>query len=61
MTNSFFAPTRSSMAPTGICMAAYTNSCTMVKVASWAEVMWNRSAATRPATPREVRWKTARM
>ncbi len=31
----------------------------MVNVASSAELMWKRSAATRPATPREVRWKTA--
>ena len=59
--NSFFAPTRSRMAPTGICMAAYTKSCTIVNVASSAELMWNRSTAMRPATPNEVRWKTARM
>ena len=58
-TRSFFAPNRSTMTPTGICIAAYTNNCTMVKVASWAELMWKRSAAMRPATPSEVRWKTA--
>jgi len=55
VTNSFLAPTRSRMAPTGTCMAAYTNSCTIVNVASWVEVMWNRCAAMRPATPNEVR------
>ncbi len=32
----------------------------MVKVDSCADVMPKRSAASRPATPSEVRWKTAR-
>jgi len=32
----------------------------MVKVASCAAEMWNRSVAARPATASEERWKTAR-
>jgi hypothetical protein len=32
----------------------------MVKVASSAAEIPNRSTATRPATDRDVRWKTAR-
>ncbi len=59
MNISRFEPNRSMSTPTGICIAAYTVSCTTVKVASWAALMSKRSAASRPATPSEVRWKTA--
>ncbi len=31
-----------------------------VNVESWEAVMWKRSAAARPATPSEERWKIAR-
>ena len=50
-----FEPNRSMSTPTGICMAAYTASCTTVNVASCAALMSKRSAASRPATPSEVR------
>ena len=53
-------PNRSSSTPTGTCRAAYTSSWSTVNVASWVPEMWNRSAASSPATPRDVRWKTAR-
>jgi hypothetical protein len=53
-------PKRSMSTPTGICIDAYTASWTTVNVASCAALMSNRSAASSPATPREVRWKTAR-
>ncbi len=52
-------PNRSQSSPTGTCMPAYTSSWSIVNVASWAAEMPNRSAATRPATPSEERWKTA--
>ena len=54
-------PNRSSRAPTGICIAAYTKSWTIVKTDSFVAAMSKRSAASSPATPRELRWKTARM
>ena len=54
-------PNRSRSTPTGTCSAAYTSSWRTVNVASWVAEMWNRSAANSPATPSEVRWKTARM
>ena len=56
-----FEPYRSISTPTGICIAAYTASWSTVNVASCAAVMPKRSAASSPATPSEVRWKTARM
>ena len=59
MNSTRFEPNRSSSTPTGICIAAYTVSCTTAKVASCAASTWKRSAASSPATPSEVRWKTA--
>ena len=41
-------------------MPAYTSSCSTVKNASWVALIPNRSAASSPATPSELRWKTAR-
>ena len=60
MSRSFLDPNRSMRTPTGICIAAYTASWTTVNVDSWAALMSKRSAARSPATPSEVRWKTAR-
>ena len=54
-------PKRSTSSPTGICMAAYTRSWSVVNVASWEAVMSNRSPAARPATASDDRWKTASM
>ena len=54
-------PYRSSRTPTGTCSAAYTSSWRTVNVASWVPEISNRSAASSPATPSEVRWKTASM
>ena len=45
--------------PTGTCMPAYTRSWSTVNAASWVAEMSNRSAANRPATPRELRLNTA--
>ncbi len=53
-------PKRSTSSPTGTCMPAYTISCSIVNVASCAAVMSKRSAASRPATASEERWKTAK-
>ena len=52
-------PKRSSRTPTGTCMAAYTTSWSTVKAARLVALMSKRSAASRPATPSELRWKTA--
>src|SRR5262249_43483624 len=52
-------PTRSMSTPTGICMAAYTISCTTANDDSTAAVTWNRSVADTPATPTLVRCMTA--
>ena len=52
-------PNRSSSTPTGICMPAYTTSWSTVKRASAVASISNRSAASSPATPSELRWKTA--
>ena len=54
-------PNRSSSTPVGICMPAYTTSWRTVKNASAVASISNRSAAIRPATPRDERLKTARM
>ncbi len=51
-------PYRSSSTPTGTCIAAYTVSCTTVKLASADAEMWKRSAACRPATLIEPRCST---
>jgi len=40
-------------------MPAYTTSCSTVNVARRVALMSNRSAAMIPATPSELRWKTA--
>ena len=53
-------PKRSSRTPTGTCMPAYTTSWRTVNVARLVALMWKRSAAMIPATPSELRWKTAR-
>ena len=52
-------PKRSSITPTGTCIAAYTTSWRTVKAASRVALMSKRSEASSPATPRELRWKTA--
>ena len=52
-------PNRSTSSPTGICMPAYTSSCSIVNVASWDAEMSNRSVAASPATASDERWKTA--
>ena len=52
-------PKRSSSTPTGTCMPAYTTSWRTVKNASGVALMSKRSAASSPATPSELRWKTA--
>ena len=52
-------PNRSTMIPVGTCIAAYRPNWSITKEASCAEVRPSRSAAIGPATPSEVRWKTA--
>ncbi len=52
-------PTRSSTIPMGICRPAYTMSCTTASVDSTAAEISNRSVASTPATPRELRCSTA--
>lgn len=53
------APKRSTRRPTGICMAAYTSTCSTAKVESAEAPIPKRAAASSPATPRLVRWTTA--
>jgi len=52
-------PYRSSSTPMGICRPAYTTSWTTVKNDSWVAEIPKRSWASSPATPSELRWKTA--
>ncbi len=53
-------PYRSISTPTGICMPAYTSSCSTVNVDSCDAEISNRSVAASPATPSDDRWKIAR-
>ncbi len=52
-------PYRSSSTPIGICSPAYTISWSTTKNDSWAAEIPNRSWASNPATPSELRLKTA--
>ena len=45
--------------PTGTCIAAYTTSWSTVNIDSSVPETPKRSEASTPATPRELRWKTA--
>ena len=53
------APNRSRSTPTGTWRPAYTASWTTTNVDSTAAPIPNRSTASTPATPSEVRWSTA--
>src|SRR3954454_4004846 len=58
-TTSRRGPKRASTTPTGICMAAYTASCSAANRDSTAAVAWKRSCACSEATPRDERSNTA--
>src|SRR5215213_10171847 len=58
-TISRFDPMRSSRIPIGTCSPAYTSSCSTAKAASMLAEAPKRSAASIPATPRDVRCSTA--
>jgi hypothetical protein len=53
-------PNRSRSTPTGTCIPAYTAICSTVNAASSVARISKRSAATSPATPSELRLRTAR-
>lgn len=59
MASTFLVPSRSTSRPTGICMPAYTSSWRIENVDRAEALTSKRSAASRPATPSDVRKMTA--